>query len=214
MSVIRSTILALARPIYRLVRRPTRFRKEVETITAADHQLNLQNIILFTGSSTVGVWGDLDKDFKDHPVLNRGFGGSHMSDVIYYFDQLVLPYKPAKIFIYAGDNDLAAGNTPEEILRDATKLLTLIRTKLPKTTKVLFFAAKPSPERWWMKEKFRKYNDMLKRWVESNPDVQYIDVWQPMLDAKGNLRPELYYDSLHMSRQGYEIWQGIVRQYL
>ena len=69
------------------------------------------NPVLFVGSSSIRVWPDLPGDFPDYPVMNRGFGGSQMSDVLYYFDRIVAPYDPAIILVYEGDNDLAAGKS-------------------------------------------------------------------------------------------------------
>ena len=70
---------------------------------------------LFVGSSSIRVWPDLAGDFPDYPVMNRGFGGSEMSDVLYYFDRIVAPYNPAMILVYEGDNDLAAGKSVDDV---------------------------------------------------------------------------------------------------
>ena len=46
-------------------------------------------------------------------------------------------------------------------------------------------------------------------------DVAFIDVATPMLDADGRPRAELFLeDGLHMNREGYALWRGIVAPYL
>ena len=42
------------------------------------------NLILFTGSSSIRLWPNLPQSFPQFNVLNTGFGGSQMSDLLYY----------------------------------------------------------------------------------------------------------------------------------
>src|SRR5262245_42104436 len=75
-----------------------RFKKEVEGITAADSSYKNREVIIFTGSSTIRMWKSLTEDFREYPVVNHGFGGSQMTDLLFFDDQLILQYKPKKIF--------------------------------------------------------------------------------------------------------------------
>src|SRR6478735_1337799 len=111
-----------------------RFQEEVDNLIKGDSTIRKKNIILFTGSSSVRVWTSLQTDFPKHNVLNRGFGGSEMVDLINFVDKLIVPYHPKQIFIYEGDNDIGAGKKPDEILAQAHQLLMLISEKLPKKT--------------------------------------------------------------------------------
>ena len=52
------------------------------------------------------MWQTLEVDFPGLRVLNRGFGGSELSDVVQFADRIVLPYRPRVVIVYAGDNDL------------------------------------------------------------------------------------------------------------
>ncbi|MSU37228.1 MAG: hypothetical protein EXS36_19465 [Pedosphaera sp.] len=45
------------------------------------------NPILFVGSSSFRLWTNLTVEFPDLPILNRGFGGAHLSDINHYFDR-------------------------------------------------------------------------------------------------------------------------------
>lgn len=192
-----------------------RFQKEVQDLVANDSAINRKDIILFTGSSSIRLWKDMASYFPEHNVLNRGFGGSQMSDLLYFSDKLILPYQPKMIFIYEGDNDIGGGKGPEEILLTADSLLSVIRENLPPATPVVFISPKPSVARWEMKSKYEHYNSKLKAWVKKQKNVAFADVWKPMLDKEGNVMPDLFVeDKLHMNKKGYDIWAKVLRKYI
>jgi len=194
---------------------PLRFEKEVNDLIAGDSLVNRKKLILFTGSSSIRYWNDLKKDFPKRNVLNRGFGGSEMTDLLYYATPLIQNYKPSRVFIYEGDNDINAGKSPEEVLANADKLLTLLRSQLPAKVKIIFISAKPSVARWQLKTKYEEFNRQLKQWTTTKKNVLYADVWTPMLDSNGEVRKDLFVDdNLHMNRLGYDIWKKVIIQYL
>jgi len=192
-----------------------RFQEEVDDLIKGDSAIRKKNIILFTGSSSIRVWTSLATDFPKHNVLNRGFGGSEMADLINFVDKLIVPYHPKQIFIYEGDNDINAGKKPDEILAQAHQLLMLIREKLPKKTEVLFISPKPSILRWQLKDTYLEYNKKLEAWTKQFKNVKFIDVWTPMLEPDGNVKKDLFVeDGLHMNAKGYEIWKTVVGKYI
>jgi lysophospholipase L1-like esterase len=192
---------------------PLRFEKEVNNLVAGDSAINRRKVILFTGSSSIRFWSGLKKDFPNHNVLNRGFGGSEMSDLLYYTESLILNYNPKEIFIYEGDNDINSGKSPEEILANADKLISLLRAHLPAKVKIIFISAKPSIARWHLKEKYEEFNRKLKDWTGTKKNVFYADVWTPMLDRTGEVRKDLFIeDNLHMNQLGYTIWATVIRK--
>ncbi len=194
---------------------PLRFENEIQSLIAGDTSVGNQNLILFTGSSSIRFWSSLKQDFPEHNVVNRGFGGSEMKDLLYYAEPLILKHKPKKIFIYEGDNDINSGTTPEEILRTADEILKLIRARLPKRVEIIFISAKPSVARWQLKEPYQVFNSQLKEWTSKQKRVKFADVWTPMLNDKGEVRTDLFVeDNLHMNQKGYEIWTTVLRKYL
>lgn len=208
-------LILLLIPFSLVAQDPLRFEKEVNELIARDASVNPKQLILFTGSSSIRMWPDLQKSFPKHNVLNRGFGGSEMSDLLYYTKELVLKHKPRQIFIYEGDNDINAGRSPEQILASADSLLKIIRAELPGKIKVVFISAKPSESRWHLKAAYEDFNTKLKLWTKSRKDVYFADVWTPMLDAEGNLLPGLLLDDkLHMNEKGYAIWTKVLNQFL
>jgi lysophospholipase L1-like esterase len=198
-----------------LAQNPERFRKEVESITSNDQSIDKKNALLFTGSSSIRMWTDMKSYFPKHNIINRGFGGSQTADLIHYFDQLILPYSPKKIFIYEGDNDINSGKTPAEILEANDMLLVLIRDKVSKNVPVYFITPKPSVARWSKKSTYEDYNKMLSTWAGTRKGVTVVDVWTPMLDDKGVVFQDLFLaDNLHMNKKGYDIWAKAIAPYL
>src|ERR1043165_8475693 len=90
--------------------------------------------ILFVGSSSFTKWIDVQNYFPSYPIINRGFGGSSLPDVIRYEKDIIFPYNPKQIVIYCGENDLAASDTvTSQMVFNRFKILfTDIRNKWPK----------------------------------------------------------------------------------
>ena len=172
--------------------------------------------IVFTGSSSFTRWNNMNEDFSGYPVLNRGFGGSILLDVIRYAYDVIIRYQPRQVLIYCGDNDLALADSisaAEVVLRVKT-LFGIIRTNLPETT-IDFVSIKPSPVRAGIQPKVKAANREIKAFFSKQKNAAFIDLYDAMLDAKGAMREELYVgDRLHMKPEGYAIWKKIILPYL
>ncbi|HEY9540552.1 MAG TPA: SGNH/GDSL hydrolase family protein [Luteimonas sp.] len=170
--------------------------------------------VVFTGSSSVRMWTSLAADFPRQPVLNRGFGGSQLRDAIWHADQVAVRYQPRRIVLYAGDNDIDAGRTPEQVRDDFRAFVARIRRDLPDVP-IAWLAIKPSLARVDQLPAQQRANALVEAAAARMHDVDFIDVATPMLDADGRPRAELFLgDGLHMNRKGYELWRGIVAPYL
>ncbi|MCX2720461.1 GDSL-type esterase/lipase family protein [Lentiprolixibacter aurantiacus] len=194
---------------------PERFRKEVEKLVKRNDSLwdSTKETIVFTGSSSIKTWESLQSDFPSRQIINSGFGGSHASDLIAYTDQLVLRYKPSKVFIYEGDNDLSERKRPGKILKDINKILSKIWLANP-NTEVILISAKPSISRWHRKGAFRRLNRRFKRLADRQPGLYFADVWTAMLSGK-KLKKDLYIeDGLHINEKGYQIWKNVIDPYV
>jgi lysophospholipase L1-like esterase len=195
---------------------PERWEDRIRKFEAADKKNPVEaGRILFVGSSSIAMWQDVADYFPDHKVLNRGFGGSQFSDLIYYADRVIYPYKPSKIFIYEGDNDVAAGDRPKDILKEAKKLRKMITKNLGKDVPVIFISPKPSVARWELEEKYLQTNALLKRYAEKKAHTEYADVWYPALDEDGMVFKHIFLkDNLHMNSDGYAIWKKVLKPYV
>jgi lysophospholipase L1-like esterase len=167
--------------------------------------------VVFVGSSSIRLWNDLETSFRDAPViLKRGFGGSKMSDCTRYLDRLVIPYKPRLVLLYAGDNDLAEGGSPQDVLRNFVKFVEDIHKELP-TTRIAYISIKPSPARAALIPRVRETNELIRRYIAVAHNLEFIDVFTPMLDASGLPRAELFRaDALHLNGAGYALWKTII----
>ncbi|MBS1810099.1 MAG: hypothetical protein JST84_18205 [Acidobacteria bacterium] len=193
----------------------SKWESEIRKFEEADRQNPPpKNGVLFIGSSSIRMWKDLATDFPQTKVLNRGFGGSEIADSTSFVDRIVVPYQPRLVLLYAGDNDLAAGKTPQQVFEAYQDFVRRIRAKLPKA-KIGFISIKPSLARVKLMEQMRTANDLIRRFAEKQKNLIFIDVFTPMLNAEGQPRPELFIkDGLHMNREGYDIWRRVVAPYL
>ena len=170
--------------------------------------------ILFTGSSSIRFWESLEEDMEPLEVLNRGFGGAQISHVIYHFEEIIKPYNPKAIVFFCGTNDLTALKTPEETVHDFKKFYSLIRNQFG-NIKVYMIGIKPSVERFYLDEEEKIFNNSIKLLASEDAYLEYIDVWDSMLNEDGSRMPELYIeDGLHMNKKGYEVWTKLVRKSL
>ncbi|MCF3648930.1 SGNH/GDSL hydrolase family protein [Synoicihabitans lomoniglobus] len=171
------------------------------------------NGIVFTGSSSIRLWKTLAEDFPHHPVVNRGFGGSQISDLIGYFDRVVVPTHPRQVVVYSGTNDISGGESAEQVLADWATLCGMIEVALP-GTKIALIAAAPNPARWSQRAEQSRFNALAAAYCARN-GYDFIDVWTPMLGADGTPSRDIYVDDkLHMNAAGYVMWRAIVAPYL
>lgn len=170
--------------------------------------------VLFVGSSSIRLWKTLAGDFGTVPVINRGFGGSQVRDSRYYADRIVVPYAPRLVVFYAGDNDLNAGRSPQQVADDFSAFVARVRQDLPEVP-IVYVAIKPSPSRAALLPHIRAANTLIRRRAEALDDVGYADVFTPMLDASGQPRGELFIeDRLHMNAVGYALWRKVLMPYV
>ncbi|MCY7354691.1 MAG: GDSL-type esterase/lipase family protein [Lysobacter sp.] len=170
--------------------------------------------IVFTGSSSIRLWDTLAGDFPNVPVLNRGFGGSQLRDAFQHADAIAIRYQPRQVVLYAGDNELSAGRTPQQILADFRAVVARFRHDLPNTT-IIFISPKPSPSRAHLLGAQRVANALIHKEAARMGRVAYADVFTPMLDASGQPRVELFAaDGLHVNRASYVLWQTTIAPFL
>ena len=190
---------------------PTRFEAEIRAFEAHDRASPPPlGGIVFVGSSSIKNWTEVSSDFPSLPILNRGFGGSTLADVLYYFDRVILRYRPRLVVLYAGDNDLAMGRTPDRVVSDFRLFMKQLRSRLPET-RVVYLSIKPSPSRRPYLQAARETNKQIRTETARDSLATYIDVFTPMLGPAGQPKPELFgSDSLHMTRAGYRLWRSLL----
>ena len=174
------------------------------------------NPILLIGSSSFTKWKDIKEYFPGYPLLNRAFGGSVLTDLIRYSNEVIVPYNPKQVLIYCGENDLASSDgvsAAEVVLRFKT-LFGIIRQRFPNAV-ISFVSIKPSPVREKIQPKVKEANKQIKAFLKTQQKTDFIDIYDAMLTKDGKMREELYVqDRLHMKPEGYAIWKKIMMPYL
>ena len=175
-----------------------------------------RNAILFVGSSSFQKWHDVQSYFPAETIINRGFGGSELTDVIRYVNDIIIPYHPRQIVIYAGENDLAYSDSisPKIVLSRFETLFTSIRSSLPEVP-IIYISIKPSPSRQNLMPKMEEANKLIRNFLLQKKNAIFIDVYHKMIDNSGKPLPGIYVeDNLHMNAKGYAIWQKAIEPYL
>lgn len=171
-----------------------------------------KHAILFVGSSSFTKWTDVQDYFPGYPIINRGFGGSSLPDVIRYAGDIIYPYQPRQIVIYCGENDLAAADTVSAatVVSRFKTLFGMIRKQLGDVP-VVFVSLKPSPSRERLFPKMKEANAAIKAFLSTQKKAVFADVYSRMLDESGKPIASLFVsDMLHMNASGYAIWKQVL----
>ena len=189
----------------------SRWEKEIAAFEKQDAEKPpAKNGIVFVGSSSIRLW-NLKQSFPELNALNRGFGGSHLADSAHFASRLVIKYQPRIVVLYAGDNDIAAGKTPEKVAADFQEFVQVVQKDLPRT-QILYLSIKPSVQRWKLWDKVRQANGLIEAQCKKSDLVRYIDVGKVLLGEDDKPRPELFMkDGLHLNEKGYELWAGVLK---
>ena len=191
------------------------FQKEVDEIVKRNDSLwdSSKETIVFTGSSSIRFWKDVQELFPEQHILNSGFGGSQTSDLLYHLESLVLRYKPKKVFIYEGDNDIFAKKKPKEVIQTTQAIIQLIKKENPNTS-IILISAKPSIARWNLRGNYKRLNKKLEKLALTDINLSYVNVWDIMLTGR-KIRTDIFVeDGLHMNAAGYDLWYQKIKKHI
>ena len=166
--------------------------------------------VVFYGSSTIRLWRNLGRDLRTSRAINLGFGGSTLAACVHYFDRLVTPVRPCSLVVYAGDNDLGDGRTPQEVASSFNALTEKV-TKALDGIPMAFISVKPSPARLDILDRIRRTNALVREAIQKRPGSYFVDIFQAMLRPDGRPNREFFTeDGLHMSPAGYKLWSELI----
>lgn len=194
---------------------PDKWAADINRFTTADAaHPPTPNAVVFVGSSSIRLWTTLGQDFPGVTTINRGFGGSELADSVFYADRIVIPYHPRLVVLFAGTNDIWAGKSPEAVAADFKAFRTKLHANLP-ATRLIYLSINLTLSRARVHAQMREANRLIAADCASDPRCTFVDVYTPMLDMEGRIRPELFQDDqLHMKPAGYAIWTKILAPYL
>lgn len=191
-----------------------RFKEEVDKLVQKEYHFDADKpVVVFTGSSSVRMWKDIEEYFPNYNIINNGFGGSTFADLLHFYQELILTRKPEILFIYEGDNDLLE-TAPKEVIEVAKEVLRKVRKDLPET-RIVLITPKPSISRWDLKAKYEEMNALLAQLAHQTENVELANVWDAMLDSNGVVYQDVFLeDNLHMNKKGYDIWAKVIKEFL
>lgn len=193
-----------------------RFENEIKNFEKEDAEKSIKKgEILFYGSSSWRIWKDMKSDLAPLPVLNRGFGGSTIPELIHYTERVVFPHEPKVLVIYGGENDLTGKKykSAEQMFDSYRQFVSIIQNRLPKT-KICFVSMKLSPSRRKHWETVKKGNAMVKAF-STGKYLSYVDINPVLFNPNGTVKGELYtQDSLHLNAQGYREYTKVLLPFL
>ncbi len=169
--------------------------------------------IVFTGSSSIRKWHNLEERFPQHQIINSGFGGSKTSDLLIHSEELILRFNPKKVFIYEGDNDISDKIKLKIILENMMKIVHRIKKKRS-STEIILIAAKPSILHWNLKARYKRLNRKFKKIASKDKYIYFADIWRPMLKGKKVKQDIFIEDGLHMNSKGYDIWHDVLKPFV
>ena len=192
-----------------------RFEREIVAYEKQDSvALPAKGMKLFIGSSSFRLWKSFDTDTKGMNAFNRGFGGSTFKDALYYFDRMVVKYQPSWVFVYEGDNDLASGQSPEEIAAQFEEFSSRLAKQVP-GAKLVFVSARPSLARETMKAKQQDLNQRIASISAKKKGHFVIDMHSPFYYADGSLMQDIFVaDKLHLNEKGYAIFAKQIQNFV
>jgi len=174
------------------------------------------NSILLVGSSSFTKWQDVSNYFPGKTIINRGFGGSRLTDLNFYSEDLLSPYQPKQIIVYCGENDFADdAELKSDVVVDRFKTFyTKIRAKFT-NIQVDFISIKYSPSREKLWPQMKQANKKIAKFMKKEKNADFIDITKIMNDANGNVRKDLFVeDMLHMTPEGYQLWTKVMNPYM
>ena len=192
---------------------PERFSDDFKKFARNEKSTTIktEKITLFTGSSSIRMWESLESDFSELNLINRGFGGAHLSDVLHYYDRLFTKYRPQRIVLYCGENDLWSGKSVGRVMKDFHALWAKINIDLPATT-LVYLSCKPSPKRITKWNTYQSLNLLIKNLAQRDSKLTFVDISPTLLRPDLSFYPGLWKkDSLHLNQAGYKRWTAWIR---
>lgn len=217
MKKILSAFLLLSFAFFFSQEKKPMFWQDIQNFKKADQENPPpKDAILLIGSSSFTKWTDVADYFPDKTIINRGFGGSRLTDLNYFADDLLSPYQPKQIIIYCGENDFADNHKlkAQKVVNRYKAFYKKIRERFP-NIEVDYISIKYSPSREKLWPQMKAANKKIAAFMKKQPDAEFIDVTRAMEDANGKVRTDIFVeDMLHFKPEGYQIWAKEIRPYM
>ena len=191
-----------------------RFENQIENFRRFDNRNTIvKNPILFIGSSSIVYW-ETAKSFPDLPIVNRGFGGASLPEIIHYYDDIIKKHSPSILIVYC-DIDIERGKSPNVALDAFDELVNRVRKDFPQT-QIVLLSMKPALVDDFLGKDVRKNkritNKKLSEYCDDKKNIHYVDITNTMLKQDGSLRSDIFLsDGMHLNQLGYTLWDPVIR---
>jgi lysophospholipase L1-like esterase len=196
---------------------PEAYREDMERFAREDRKKPPPaDVIVFTGSSSITFWKTLKQDMAPLHVLNRGFGGSTLRDVVYWAERAVIAYHPRAVVLFAGTNDLADPNpkTPQAVFEGYLAFVQTVHAALPNVP-IYFVGITPTPSRWHYWAAASEANRLIQTYAAADERLRFIDLADKIMGPDGRPERSLYrFDRLHPNKKGYARWISVIKPIL
>ena len=187
---------------------------EIEAFEKLDEtRVYPDDAILFIGSSSIRLWKTLEEDMKPFNFIQRGYGGAHFRDMVFFTERILADHKLSMVVCFVA-NDISGSSrdgTPKEVLGLFKLFVKQVREKHP-TIPILQIAVTPTKSRWKYWDKINQVNNLIKAYYEKRENLYFVNTVPAYLDKDGQPKPEWFVsDQLHLNTEGYEVWNGLIK---
>ncbi len=173
------------------------------------------NAIVFLGNSITerGMWHEL---LPGKVVMNRGIGGDNTFGVLARVAPIVAS-KPSKLFLLIGINDIGRDLPVSVIADNYEKIVKSFIKGSPKTTLYLQSVLPMNDEilkAAYLKNKGHlivELNEKIKA-IANKYKLTFINLHEVFNDGKGNMKPELTIDGIHINPPAYVLWVDYLKK--
>ena len=147
-------------------------------------------------------------------VYNRGISAEtsgHMKDRL---NDTVIPLRPRNVVMLIGTNDIGQGVPEEELLKNITDSVKMIREQSPETNLIVqaIYPVNEHMETLYARVMVGKrtnagitaINEKIKTIAQENGAV-FLDLTKELSDENGDLKRAFTYDGLHPTAEGYAV---------
>ena len=199
----------------------------------AKHEANLARArqgdvdLLFMGDSITDLWRNagpagvanppfsgkavFDKYYGAMKTANFGIGGDTTQGVLYRLRHGEGEgFQPKAIMLLIGTNNVIFGASAAEIAEAVGAVVLELRQHFPAAKILLlgiFPRANPGDD---IRKTVLDANSIIAK-LHDGKNVFYLDIGAKLLDADGQILPDIMSDKLHPTEKGYEIWAEAVK---
>ena len=204
-------------PLKRFEETASKWENDIAKLERLDKSQDYsEDSILFIGSSSIRLWSSIKDDLNPYETIRRAYGGARYTDLIHFTKRLVSSHDIKAVGVFVA-NDITGGMndlTPPEVLNLAKFVVKQIRSS-HLDTPIFFIETTPTPKRWKAWPEISNANDLIMRYCNEKKGLFYISTRDYFIDKNGLPKEDLFIkDKLHLNRNGYSVWGGIIKNNL